>query len=391
MLAKRPLTDRGIAALKPAKGAYQLVWDAVVPGLAVRVTDKGTKAFVLVARYPGSPNPTARSLGKVGALTLEDVREKAREWLKFIAAGTDPASVALAAERDTLRAICEDYLGRDGAKLRSVDWVRATLTRLVYPTLGSKPITAIRRSDIVRLLDQIEDERGPVMANRTLAIIGRVMNWHASRSDDFRSPIVRGMARGNEHARDRVLTDDELRKIWKAMSAEPVFSAYVRFLLLTGARRNEASEMRWTELANGDWVLPPARNKTGQELVRPLSKSALEIIEGLPRLGGWVFTRTGKAPLSGLARFKIELDRASKTTGWTYHDLRRTARSLMSRAGVSSDHAERCLGHVIGGVRGVYDRHQYREEMLLAYEKLAALIAQIVEPQENVVAIRGQR
>jgi integrase len=365
------------------------MWDAIVPGLAVRVTATGRKSFVLVTRYPGSANPTARALGKVGAITLEDARAKGREWLKLIAAGTDPAQAAQAAERDTLRAICSEYLARNGTK-RTVEWERAILERLVLPTLGVKPINSIRRSDIVRLLDAIEDANGVVMANRTLAIIRQVMNWHAARSDDFRSPIVRGMARGKEQARDRVLSDEELRAVWRATAPEPVYTSYVRFLLLTGARRNEASEMKWSELSGSEWILPAARNKTGQELVRPLSRAALEIVEGLPRLGEWVFTRTGNASLSGLGRFKTELDQASGTTGWTYHDLRRTARSLMSRAGVPSDHAERCLGHVIGGVRGVYDRHQYREEMLLAYEKLATLVAGIVDPQPNVVAISGR-
>ena len=392
MLSKRPLTDRGIAALKPAKGAYHLAWDALVPGLAVRVTATGAKAFVLVTRFPGSPNPTARALGKVGAINLADARTKGREWLKLIAAGTDPTA---APPDETLRAICEDYLRRDGAKLRSADWVRALLTRLVYPILGNRPVVELRRSEIVALLDRVEDERGPAMANRTLAVIGRVMNWHAARTDDFRSPIVRGMARGNEVARNRVLTDDELRAVWsaapglKGREPEPVFPAYVRFLLLTGARRNEASEMRWTELSGGDWTLPAARNKTGQDLLRPLSRAALEIIEGLPRLGEWVFTRTGNAPLSGLAQFKVALDRASGTSGWTYHDLRRTARTLLSRAGVPSDHAERCLGHVIGGVRGTYDRHEYHEEKRIAFEKLATVVAGIVDPQPNVVTMRG--
>jgi integrase len=378
MIPKKLLTPRGIDALKPAApGKRKLYWDAAVPGLAVRVTDTGAKAFILVRRFPGSPNPTARSLGKVGIITLEDARAKAREWHKLVGTGTDPATLVQKGE-GTVHAICEDYLRREGAKLRSVDFVRSTLSRLVYPVLGSQPITSIRRSDIVRLLDKVEDERGPVMANRTLAVFGRVMNWHAARSDDFRSPIVRGMARGNEVARDRVLTDPELQAVWSAPAPEPVYAAYVRFLLLTGARRNEASEMTWGELSEGDWVLPALRNKTGQELRRPLSQAALEIIDGLPKLGEWVFTRTGNAPLSGLARFKITLDRASGTSGWTYHDCRRTARSLMSRAGVPTDHAERCLGHVIGGVRGVYDRHAYRSEMAAAYEKLAALIGEIV-------------
>jgi integrase len=380
MLSKRPLTDRGIAALRPIKGKpYTYAYDALVPGLAVRVTANGAKTFVLLARFPGFENPTARALGKVGTITLGDVREKAREWHKLISAGTDPANAVQNGD-GTFKAICEDYLRRDAVKLRTVDEVRTKLARLVYPSLGGMPITAIRRTDIARLLDQIEDRNGPVAANRTLAVVGRVMNWYAARSDDFRSPIVRGMARA-ETARDRVLTDPELRAVWHSAataSPEPVYAAYVRFLLLTGARRREVSEMVWSELSEGMWTLPASRNKTGQELVRPLSKAAQAVIGGLPPLGEWVFTRTGNASLSGLSQFKAALDKASGVEGYTYHDLRRTSRSLMSRAGVPADHAERCLGHVIGGVRGTYDRHSFRGEMAEAYEKLSALISDIV-------------
>jgi integrase len=385
MLAKKPLTPRLIDALKPPR---KLVWDSAVPGFAVRVTDNGAKTFVLVGRF-SSRNPTARAIGKVGALSLEDARAKAREWIALVAKGIDPAQAQRDAQRDTLAAICEEYLARRGRELRSIDLIRSMLTRLVLPYLGPRPIADIRRSDIVRLLDRIEDESGPVAANRTCALLGTVMNWYAGRTDDYSSPIIRGMARRREVARDRVLTDEELRAVWSAPASEPVYSAYIRFLLLTGARRNEVAKLRWSEIADGEWRLPAQRNKTGLELVRPLSQAALAILGGLPRSGEFVFSRTGATALSGLSRFKIELDRASGTEGWVIHDLRRTARSLMSRAGVSSDHAERCLGYVIGGVRGVYDRHLFREEMLLAYEKLAALIAQIVDPKPNVVAIRS--
>jgi integrase len=362
--------------------------------LRLRVTDNGAKTFVLVGRF-GSKNPTARAIGKVGAISLEEARTKAREWLKLVAVGQDPAHVAAAAARDTLAAICEEYLKRRGPELRSVDLIRSMLGRSVLPTLGSRPIADIRRSDIVRLLDGIEDASGPVAANRTLALLGTVMNWYAGRTDDYASPIIRGMARRKEVARDRILTDEELRAIWQAtaqptttLGAEwPAHCAYIRFLLLTGARRNEAAKTRWAEITGDSWTLPAARNKTGVELVRPLSQAALAIISGLPRHGDFVFSRTGEAALSGLSRFKIELDRASGTEGWVIHDLRRTARSLMSRAGVTSDHAERCLGHVIGSIRGVYDRHLYRDEMLLAYEKLASLVSEIVDPQPNVVSI----
>lgn len=152
--AKKPLTDRAIAALKAAPaGKRKIVWDALVPGFAVRVTDKGQRSFVLVTRYPGAANPAPRAIGSVGAISLEDARAKAREWLKLIRTGVDPTQQTASAAPDTLEAVCAEYLARDGAKLRSAEWVRRALERLVYPTLGQRPITSIRRSDIVRLLD----------------------------------------------------------------------------------------------------------------------------------------------------------------------------------------------------------------------------------------------
>jgi hypothetical protein len=132
MLAKKPLTDRGIAGLKPAAPRKRkLYWDAVVPGLAVRVTDPGAKAYVLVGRFPGNPNPTARSIGRVGAISLEAARVVAREWLAIMRAGRDPAREAAKAAADTLKAICEEYQAREGHKLRSAEWRQSVLARLV--------------------------------------------------------------------------------------------------------------------------------------------------------------------------------------------------------------------------------------------------------------------
>jgi integrase len=231
------------------------------------------------------------------------------------------------------------------------------------------------------------------MATQTLAIIRKVMNWHATRSDDFSSPIVRGMARTvrSEQARDRALSDDELRKVWATHCG--VFSDYVRFLLLTAARRNEVAGMTWGEVTRGDWTLPATRNKTGVDLVRPLSRQAQAILASLPRAGEFVWsTDGGVTPIGGFSKFKLQFDNVSGTRGWHIHDLRRTARSLMSRAGVPSDHAERCLGHVIGGIRGTYDRHEYHREKAQAFEMLAGEIGRIVEGRSaKVVTMRGKR
>jgi integrase len=208
------------------------------------------------------------------------------------------------------------------------------------------------------------------------------MNWHALRSDDFRSPIVRGMGRVNpkKRARVRVLVDDELRAVWRTAEASTgPFGRLVRFILLTGARRTEAAAMAWLELS-GEWTLPAARNKTKVDFVRPLSAEARAVLPAKVDGCDYVFTTDGASPISGFAKFKLAFDKACGVTGWTLHDLRRTARSLMSRAGVPPDHVERCLGHIIPGVRDVYDRYEYVEEKRDAFDRLAALIMEIINP-----------
>ena len=164
----------------------------------------------------------------------------------------------------------------------------------------------------------------------------------------------------------------------RRLNTPNVFGALVRFLLLTAARRGEATGLLWSEISDGVWTLPSAKNKTGEVLVRPLSRAAQDVLASLPRIGDHVFTRSGTGPIGGLNECKKDLSYASGIEGWRLHDCRRTSRSLMSRAGVPSDHAEHCLGHVIGGVRGIYDRHKYLDEKRIAFEKLAALIAEIV-------------
>src|SRR5262249_14803057 len=189
--------------------------------------------------------------------------------------GQDPLAdrrTVEAAAADTFKAICEEYLAREGKRLRTAWQRRALLERLVYPALGARQIDAIGRIEITRLLDRIEDQNGARTADVTLAVIRKIMNWHAARSDEFRSPIVRGMARHGSVARQRTLTDDELRHVWAAASGDGPFPDLVKFLLLTAARRAEAAEMLWSELDGAVWTLPSARNKAKIDLMRPLSK-----------------------------------------------------------------------------------------------------------------------
>src|SRR5262249_11791032 len=171
------------------------------------------------------------------------------------------------------------------------------------------------------------------------------------------------------------------------------FRALIKFLLLTAARRDEAARMTWDEVKDGAWELPAERNKTKLPLLRPLSSAALTVIESQRRDGSaYVFTNDGKTPFSDIFRSKSALCAATGTSGWTLHDLRRTARSLMSRAQVTERHAEQCLGHIIGGIKGVYDRHSYFDEKRDAYDALAALLDRIINPPEgNVTPLRKKK
>ena len=191
------------------------------------------------------------------------------------------------------------------------------------------------------------------------------------------------MARRNpkERARQRFLTDDELRAVWKAAEAdEGLFGPLVQFLLLTGARLREASNLKRSELQGEDWILPPSRNKTKVEFVRPLSAAALAILNKLPRDGEYVFSTNSRQQSAAWQWRKANFDKQCGVNGWVLHDLRRTARTLMSRAGVNVDHAERCLGHVISGVRAVYDRHGFHKEKKDAFEALARQLDIIINP-----------
>jgi integrase len=201
-----------------------------------------------------------------------------------------------------------------------------------------------------------------------------------------------------ERARDRTLADHEIRVVWKVAENQGTFGRLVRFILLTAARRTEAAGMVWAEIDGADWLLPAARNKTKANLVRPLSAAASAALP--ERTGSYVFSNDGKTQISGFSKFKKKFDaavlrelkkqdpEAAPLPNWCLHDLRRSARSLMSRAHVPPHHAERCLGHTLKGVEGVYDHHDYRPEMKKAYEALAALIERIMNPpaDDNVVA-----
>src|SRR5262245_41696902 len=358
------------------------------------VTESGHRSWVVQYRA----HHASRRVTINGVLSVHEARKEAKHLLGQVAKGGDPVlerRKAAESSKTSLKAVAERYLQREGDKLRTTALRRSNLERLVYPKFGAWQIDDIRRSDINHLLDDIEDKSGAAMADQVLALLRRIFNWHAIRDDHFRSPIVPGMSRRKpqEHERDRVLTDDEIRAVWNTAVNHPApWGQFIRLLMLTAARRTEVAEMTWSEISNGNWTIPAARYKTDTDVTLPLSSAARAVLAAVPQIQGceYVFTTNARAPISGFSVFKLKFDIACGVGDWRLHDLRRTARSLLSRAGVNPDIAERCLGHVIGGSRGVYERHRYEAEMLHACEALAAQVDRIVNPpSDNVVALGG--
>jgi integrase len=351
---------------------------AAPPGFGVRVTAAGIRSFILSYRHKGKEHRI--TIGRYPTWSALTAVKEARLLRQRIDRGEDPLTERRAPEPvvKTVDKVLDDFLVGHVAGKRSAVATRQMLNRLVRPEIGKLDIYTVRRSHLMRMLDDIARDSGPWMADRILSVLRSAFNWYAIRDDDFTSPIIRGMTRVKNRSRDRMLSDDEIRRIWRAAEGQVVFGALVRFLLLTATRRNEAARMSRTELVTPDtWLIPARRYKTGVEMLVPLSAAAQAVLARMP--GQLPFAgRYEDKPFRGFGRSKTALDKASGVTGWRLHDLRRTARSLMSRAGIAPHIAEQALGHKIKGVAGVYDRHSYEGEKRRAFHALAMLVAQIV-------------
>jgi integrase len=394
----RKMTDKGVANLKPRAAQYAVA-DPELRGHWIRIQPSGSRSFWAVTRNPDGKQVWTR-IGPADAMGIEAAREQAREILTRVRAGLP----AIEPKGETVGVVIDRWLARhvDAKGLRSRDKIVDLLDRHVSSEFRAREFTSIRRSDVVALLDEIEDDHSPRQADATLTIIRSIMNWYASRHDDYTPPLVRGMGRADpeKKARDRVLDDDEIRAVWKAAETNGTFGALVRMLLLTAQRLDKLVTMKWTDISPMKWPAnePPtweistSPREKGNAGALQLPAAAIAILEVLPRYSDnpYVFAGQNGRHISRSGKYKALFDAKlpADMPRWILHDLRRTARSLMSRAGVLSEHAERVMGHAIGGIEGIYDRHAYADEKAAALVKLANLIDSIVNPRVVPMAKR---
>jgi integrase len=380
---RRGLTDKMVATLPRRMKRYVLT-DPEMRGHYVRVPPHGPVVFAAVARDPYGKQVWAK-LGTSVELKIDQARERAREAIRRIKDGK-PAFEPPPIKPESVALVVENWLRRhvDKNKLRTADEIRRVVGRYILPYWAERNFVELRRSDIAALLDMIEDRHGARTADVVLATLRSVANWVQSRDQSYNTPFSRGMKRvpNQQRQRSRILNDDELKQIWAAAADIERVGPLVRLLLLTAQRRAKLLTMRWDDVdANGVWTIRSDEREKGNPGRLQLPMMALEIIQSQPRFvdNPYVIASQGTGPWEVTSKLKRKIDQRSNVTDWRLHDLRRTARSLMSRAGVPSEHAERVLGHTIRGVEGVYNRHRYDAEKADALQKLAALIEQIVE------------
>jgi integrase len=363
--------------------------DPALPSFYIRVMPSGVKSYAAVAKDPRGKQIWT-TLGKTTDLNIEEAREKARAVIAAVRAGRD------AGGPQTFASVAEAWMQRhvQGKGLRSSDQIRWRLNRLL-PIWGGRDFETIRRGEIARLLDQIEDESGARSADQALSIISGMVTFFAKRNEDYVSPLVKGMRRYSkaDNARARILSDDELRALW---AVEGNFADMLKLLLLTGQRQAKVSAMKWSEVAiDGTWSIPSEAREKGNagELVLP--ELALDIIRRQPHFATNPYVFPGSTGGHRRSFFNPLRDLRAKLPGkpdWKLHDLRRSARSLMSRAEIRPHICERVLGHAIEGVEGVYDRHSYLQEKQHALAALASLVQAILAPSdEKVVRLKSAR
>jgi integrase len=352
------LTQTRIAGLKcPPERRDMLVFDDEQRGLGVRVLASGGKTFL--AQYTWHGQKRRIPLGSSSAVSLGKVRDAVRAIMGDVAKGADPAAVrkraAAEARRNaadkalTLAALLSDWQALHLAGKRpsyAAEAVRAL--RNAFSRYLDLPAADLDRATAVKTLDAMARKGSVAMAARTAAYGKAAHGWAVKRGTLSVNPFL-NLPVAPAPRRERVLSDDEVAAIWRATDGPGPFNGIVRFLILTGQRREEVAGVTWAELSDdfSTWTIPASRAKNGATHIVPLPEPALEALRGLPQFGELIFPGR-RGPFNGFSKAKAALDAKSHLTNWRLHDLRRTMATGLQKLGIRLEVTEQVLNHVSG-------------------------------------------
>lgn len=381
------LSKQSVSSLQiPAGKPYHIEWDEVLPGFGVRVNPTGK---VWVVQYRASGKSRRETIGRVDTVPLDAARETAKKTLAKVQLGSDPhaeKAQAKARAKITFEAVAERYLkhAQDRLKPRSFEEVERHLKKHWQPLQGL-PINDIRRALVATRLEEIAEQSGPIASNRARAALSALFAWAVAVGLAESNPVMGTMRVAVEVSREHVIMDNELAEIWRACRDDD-HGRIIRLLLLTGQRRDEVGDMKWSEVDLGQelWIIPRERTKNGLKHEVPLSNAALHILQSIPRREGREFVfGEGQGGFSGWSKSKTRLDiRVAKGGAvlrpWRLHDLRRTTATRLGELGTLPHVIEAILNHISGhkaGVAGIYNRATYAREKREALDLWSKYIA----------------
>jgi integrase len=387
-------TVKEIAGARLPEGSKDYVWwDEDIAGFGIRIREGGSRTWIY--RYRRGSKQRSMKLGSAKSVPLSVARENASKLEAEVRLGGDPAlknQTANAAADNTFGVLANQYLEARKSKWRAKSYVQNQRHLLKYAKpLHRLPITAVSQRNIANLLTDITKESGEATSNRLRSTLCSVFGWAIK--EGIRLPEGNVASYTNKHAeksRDRVLTDAELKTIWRA-SPDSDFGAIIKLLILTGQRANEVGGLRWGEVHDEQIVLPSSRTKNKRAHIVPLSDPARAILGQFPADGRThVFGSADTAGFDGWGYAKRTLDAriAKPLAHWTIHDLRRTVATRMAELGVQPHTVEAVLNHVSGhkgGIAGVYNRATYDKEKREALNLWAEHVMVLVEGRAATV------
>ena len=389
-MAKRisKFSDRDIQRLKPAEKPYL---EAEPDGLYVRVLPSGRKSFLTVYSFDGKQRWL--TIGRYPDISLSKARAKVGEIRKKVENKIDPA-LAKQQERaeqinaPTVTEFAEEYLNKWARpKKKSAKEDERILEKDIIPAWGKRKLKDITRREIVSLIDDVA-ERGPIMANRTLAVIRKMFNFALNRDVIELSPCQNITPPGKEIKKERFLSEDEIKALWPKMTEKLTdqTNRAIKMILATAQRPNEVATMHWNEIDGCWWTIPADKTKNGKEHRVFLNEIALELM-GEPRKTGFVFQsyRKPNQPVTQNAFGRALRDKMKHFKGVEYfsaHDLRRTAATHMAKLGHGAN-VGRVLNHTDQSVTAIYDRYSYDHEKQAALSAWGRKLESIIRPKEQ--------
>ena len=377
---RKHLTQANIETLKRPNAGSIDVFDMAYPGLSLRVTHTGVKTFVLHYRKDGKSQRSA--IGRWPQVTLQDAHDAWREHRDGIEAGEAPKPITLKTGSEGLfEVVVQEWLQKDQAEkcnAKTLGDVQRVVKNDLMPVWQGKPVENITREDVIALLDGIIGRGCKAMAWKVHGNLRRFFKWCLNRGIIKADPIA-GMERmGSANKRDRILTNAELREVYRAASRIGPNGSAVMLLVLTGARREEIGGLKWAEVdfQSNSLKLSADRTKNGDRDCKPLSTVAVDLLKAIERTDSpYVFGKTGIRNWGGI---KEKVDKLSGVQDWVIHDLRRCVSTGLNEMGVAPHVVEAILGHRVNGVAAHYNYAAYQDMKREALQQWAKHVMTLV-------------